>query len=1381
MADRPRTALHHLTLLVSLTLLATWAAAPIAAQVTPPVHPGFPNVTQTPGTVLSGLNAPEQGRTAIIAYHNGILFTVPELPSSAPDSDFQVRSWDLSDPANPVELATHGVSPMPINAHGYFKSGDYLVLGPNWPPEAPWTFLADGPGSVQRTTFPDHDGIGVRGNLFQPWFVGQTYWSYGEVAGDATLALDGTTLAQWDHLGLTGVVGHPFLLGDLLIFASDQSRTGVATYDVSDPTNPVLLDVLTTGGPGGYWPEIWGGDGKLYVVFPYRTNGNGFRVVDATDPTDLQFVTDKPLPGDSAMYAQFQDEYAFIGDHKIDLRTFESVLFLDGANTTRPNDGGVGISTSQFALPLGNLLVTGGLGDHQGMAIWAHQAEPDLRGPSVGYHVPRAGRTDYPTGAPISLLIHETLETTTLVNGVTFLVRPLGGSPVDGRITFSFDDVLTFTPSQPLLPDTTYEVVLPEGGIEDAAGNGMVGYSFTFSTGSSVGGNQPPTVDAFTASAYPSPPGQSLTLTAAATDPEGGAVEYRFDFGDGSPRTPWSATPSAGHLYPDPGHYRAVVQARDAAGAIASRRLTVTVLDPPAEPRPTRSSPIVCDAAGRRTWSVNPDNHTVTAVDSPAVDFEVPACADPRSLALSSQGEVWVACHDDDRLVVLGADGAQVAEIATGYGSAPVAVAPAPGGATLYAAFAGTGELRRYDAATRQLTGTVTVGDPASDASPRAIAVTGDGARILVTRFRSPEEHAEVWDVDAATFIVAGTFRIPKFGGEENRDTTASGRGVANYLVAIAVAPGDGDAWVVATKPNAERGLFFAQDLDQDNTVRNLALRLDLGAGTPGAGAFAGAVDLDNSDSASAVAFSPLGDYLFVTLQGNDEVIVLDALAVGGTSGLGSLVTRLGTGAAPQGVCVDPDTRRTSIKNLMGRSVTVLDTDPLFQSGDVSVGGTEVVTVGSELLPPQQLAGKRIFYHAGDPRMSAEGYLSCATCHLDGGHDGRVWDFTGRGEGFRNTTSLRGRAGIGQGNVHWSANFDEIQDFENDVRGAFGGTGFLDDADFAATADPLGPPKAGLSADLDALAAYVASLGAEDLPRSPHRAADGSLTPEAVAGRAVFSILACADCHAGADFTDSTGGPGVPPTLHDVGTIRTSSGGRLGGPLPGIDTPTLRGVWNTAPYFHDGSAATLGDVFRVAGGEILQAETGAVSGAAQVVDQFVDLNNDDTVHNRAYVEFSQAGGRLTFTGVDGGPGGTGALEIRYSTGNPRLLDVTVNGVPTQVTLEATGNDPSWRHTHWKRHRIENVPLTAGASNTVELSTPEQFPDVSVDDLLVTTAAELTRAQPHRQLLTLPPTDRDALLAYLRQLDGQPEDNPDPILFRDDFESGDTSAWSATVP
>ena len=1063
-----------------------------------------------------------------------------------------------------------------------------------------------------------------------------------------------------------------------------------------------------------------------------------------------------------------------MGGHKVDMRTYESVLFLDGANAVRPSDGGTGINTSQFLLPLGNLLVTGGVGPDQGMAIWAHQADPDLRGPEVGYHVPRAGRTNYPVGAPISLLIHETLETTTLVNGVSFIVRPVGGSPVDGRLTFAFDDILTFTPSQPLAEDTTYEVVLPAGGIKDAAGNGMVGYSFTFSTGSAVGGNAPPVVDDLTASLYPASPGQSVTLTAVATDPEGGPLEYRFDFGDGSPQTAWASSASAARSYAEEGHFRATVQVRDGAGSLASGAVTVTVVVPPAGPRPTSSAPVVCDAVSRRVWAVNPDNDSVSAMDadSLALLLESPVCDDPRSLAVAPSGELWVACHDDDSVRILDAGGSEVAEIATGYGSAPAAVVLSPDGTSAFVSLQGSGRLLRFDTATRQETGNVVLGDLMVGTTPRALAVAGDGSRVYVTRFRSPDEHAEVWEIETTGFTLARTLRLPKLGGEANRDGTASGRGVPNYLTGVALAPAGDAAWVVSNKPNSERGPFFAEDLDQDNTVRNLATRIDLGTGE-----VATSIDLDNSDSASAVAFSPLGDYAFVALQGNNEILVLDALRIGSASGLGSLVARLGTGLAPQGVCLDPPTGRTFVKSFMERSVTVLETDGLLRTGDKSLARTDVATVGSESLPPEVLLGKQIFYNAGDLRMSAEGYISCATCHLDGGHDGRVWDFNGRGEGFRNTTSLRGRAGMEHGNVHWSANFDEIQDFENDIRGAFGGTGFMTNGDFGATSDPLGPAKGGLSAELDALAAYVASLAAESVPRSPFRAPGGSMSAEAAAGKVVFTSTGCSGCHAGPRFTDSTLGTA---TLHDVGTLRTSSGGRLGGPLPGIDTPTLLGVWSTAPYFHDGSAEVLEDVFVVAGGEMLQAEDGTPSSGAYAVTQYVDLNNDDTVHNRAYVALHNTGATLTLDAVDGGSGGVGALELRYSTGQAQALTVTVNGTPYPVLLEDTGNDPGWRHTSWKRVRIEDVILAAGPANQVAVSTSETYPNVSLDDVLVTTADERAAAAPHRVALSLSMTDREALLAYLRQLDGRPEVDPLALLFADGFESGDTGAWSGVV-
>ena len=196
--------------------------------------------------------------------------------------------------------------------------------------------------------------------------------------------------------------------------------------------------------------------------------------------------------------------------------------------------------------------------------------------------------------------------------------------------------------------------------------------------------------------------------------------------------------------------------------------------------------------------------------------------------------------------------------------------------------------------------------------------------------------------------------------------------------------------------------------------------------------------------------------------------------------------------------------------------------------------------------------------------------MSCASCHNDGGGDGRVWDLTNMGEGLRNTVTLRGKGGTAHGFLHWSGNFDEVQDFEGQIRALAGGTGLMADAVFnqGTRSQPLGDPKAGLSAELDAMAAYLASL--DTFAPSPHRNADGSMTADGVAGRAIFQAQGCAQCHGGANFTESGAA-----TLRDVGTIAEGSGNRLGGPLTGFDPPSLRGVWETGPYLHNGSATTL--------------------------------------------------------------------------------------------------------------------------------------------------------------------------------------------------------------
>ena len=394
-------------------------------------------------------------------------------------------------------------------------------------------------------------------------------------------------------------------------------------------------------------------------------------------------------------------------------------------------------------------------------------------------------------------------------------------------------------------------------------------------------------------------------------------------------------------------------------------------------------------------------------------------------------------------------------------------------------------------------------------------------------------------------------------------DAEDRARGIPNYLTQVVISPDGRKAWVPSKKDNILRGQYReGRALTHDSAVRTIVSQLDLSRSEE---LFEQQIDFNDRDSAHALAFSPLGDYVFVALQGSNSVEIVDAYS---GAQMGAIDN---TGFAPQGVWIDEALKRAFVYNFTGRSVSIYDiTDTLDSTSFAPPLITFVNTVQYESLTREELQGLQIFYNARDTRMSRDGYISCASCHLSGKEDGTIWDFTDRGEGLRNTITLKGRKGTGHGKVHWTANFDEIQDFENDIRNAFGGTGFLTDADFAETANPLGAEKAGRSPELDALAAYVASL--DQVERSPHRSGDGYLTEVAQTGQTLFSEVGCDSCHSGANFTDGQ--------RHDVGTIDSSSGlgsweGLVG---VGFDTPTLLGAWRTAPYFHNGQAATLEDV-----------------------------------------------------------------------------------------------------------------------------------------------------------------------------------------------------------
>jgi len=134
--------------------------------------------------------------------------------------------------------------------------------------------------------------------------------------------------------------------------------------------------------------------------------------------------------------------------------------------------------------------------------------------------------------------------------------------------------------------------------------------------------------------------------------------------------------------------------------------------------------------------------------------------------------------------------------------------------------------------------------------------------------------------------------------------------------------------------------------------------------------------------------------------------------------------------------------------------------------------------------------------------------------------------------------------------------------------------------------------------------------------RSPHRQTDGALTPDGLAGRMIFDQQGCFACHAGTTFSDSARG-----ALHRVGTQKVSSGSRLGAAIPGFDTPSLKGLWRSAPYLHDGSAATLDDVLMSANAYDFHAPVSALTASrrAQLTAYLLQIDDLEPAANQTAV------------------------------------------------------------------------------------------------------------------------------------------------------------------
>jgi len=298
-----------------------------------------------------------------------------------------------------------------------------------------------------------------------------------------------------------------------------------------------------------------------------------------------------------------------------------------------------------------------------------------------------------------------------------------------------------------------------------------------------------------------------------------------------------------------------------------------------------------------------------------------------------------------------------------------------------------------------------------------------------------------------------------------------------------------------------------------------------------------------------AAAYDPTGQSLLVACQGLDQVWSLNMRPTGG----GARQAVWLVGSEPTGLAVDVDGRTLFVWSQATHTVASMDLDAAHPSAISDEEGDAVqhIVLGSDPeVAPAVALGREIFHRTGDAQISSDG-RACASCHPDGRDDGLVWATP---DGPRQTPTLAGRL-EGTAPYGWNGARATVKAHVTGTVVRLGGSG-LDDASMDALVAYCmhmdGPPR---------VAAAAAPLDWQSEASLPQADAEDPLVAQ---GRDVFesSSTGCASCHmSDGTFTDGN--------RHDVKSKTAND------PHRRFDTPSLRFVSGTAPYFHDGRYPTL--------------------------------------------------------------------------------------------------------------------------------------------------------------------------------------------------------------
>ncbi len=277
-----------------------------------------------------------------------------------------------------------------------------------------------------------------------------------------------------------------------------------------------------------------------------------------------------------------------------------------------------------------------------------------------------------------------------------------------------------------------------------------------------------------------------------------------------------------------------------------------------------------------------------------------------------------------------------------------------------------------------------------------------------------------------------------------------------------------------------------------------------------------------------AIAVDPARRSMLVACLGLDAVIEYDAASADPRQ---AEKRRWQVGSGPTGVAVDDVGRRAVVWSQFDQAVSVISLDEEAKRPTMLALSRKA----KDARDGDFALGRKLFHTAGDTRIAADG-RSCASCHPDGRDDSLTWATP---EGPRNTPMLAGRLGE-TGPFGWNGVSDTVGSHLHHTLQRLRGRGLE-------------------KHEVAALETFVGGMRAPTV-HVPTAGPEGSRIAR---GKALFESAetACASCH--------TGGGSVDGSSHDV-----QSKAKADTELK-FDTPSLRFVGGTAPYFHDGRYRTL--------------------------------------------------------------------------------------------------------------------------------------------------------------------------------------------------------------